>query len=303
MRIRLAIPDKHVDEDLINAALEASTRAAERQVQAGDVPTAEEAIARGVKWRPENFGDGEHFDLPSVVIGRGWGDCDDLASWQAGSMRATGEDPGAIARVVPSGPKRWHAVVETSSGDILDPSRWAGMGSKRGLRGAVHGRMCAPGVCGFAVVPHGKLYAARADLPWGDDHLSGMALARTREDALVGAVRGCVLAGEGIVGDDVIGHASELCGSFVGDAEEIGSFLDSITSAIPGVANLAVPGAGSVLSALGMGGGGAPAPGAAAPAPGPAMAGPGAMQSIPLPGGGHVAYSPDHRNGPVIVRF
>ena len=130
MRIRLAIPDRLVTPEALEAALEATSLANEQAVIRGEVPHAADAIRRGIKWQPEPFLDGEHFDLAHVVASRGWGDCDDLAPYLTGSLRASGEDPGARSRVYKTGPDRWHVVTETSDGEILDPSKWAGMGKK-----------------------------------------------------------------------------------------------------------------------------------------------------------------------------
>lgn len=134
MRIRLTVPGKHVDADTLDAALEASTRIAQKEVAAGDVPSIHDAIGSGrVRWRPEPSSQGfEGFDLPSTVIKRGWGDCDDLAAWLAAELREEGEDPDAQAIVYQSGKDRWHAVVQRGNGDIQDPSRWAGMGRPGG---------------------------------------------------------------------------------------------------------------------------------------------------------------------------
>jgi hypothetical protein len=129
MRMRIAVPERHVSAGVIDAALEAVTRLDEHMVRGGEVPPFTNAVP-GVKWQPENFGD-EHFDHAGTVLGRGWGDCDDLAPWHAGSLRASGEDPGAFARVVQSGPNMYHAIVQRSDGSIDDPSVAAGMKATR----------------------------------------------------------------------------------------------------------------------------------------------------------------------------
>src|SRR6185369_900875 len=67
-----------------------------------EVPTFEKALPHGIKWKPEPPGD-EHFDHAKTVLARKWGDCDDLAPWQAASLRHTGEDPGAKAVAKRSG--------------------------------------------------------------------------------------------------------------------------------------------------------------------------------------------------------
>jgi hypothetical protein len=124
MRIRLAVPEEHASPDVVDAALEAVTRTDEQLLASGKVPPF--SPDTGVRWRPEPMGD-EHFDNASIVLGRGWGDCDDLAPWRAASLRHSGEDPGAFARVIPSGPSTYHAVVQRSDGSLDDPSVAAGM--------------------------------------------------------------------------------------------------------------------------------------------------------------------------------
>lgn len=197
MRLRIGIPEDHVQPDVIDAALEAVTRLDDRLIRSGQSPTSHQALARGAVWRPENMGD-EHFDHGATLAQRGWGDCDDWAPLHAATLRATGEDPGAIARVIPSGPSTYHALVQRSDGRIEDPSVWAGMKPLRagpgttvvgGLEtidilacdphdGRVYQGALAPAVgplslhCGLAqsvrgchVVGLGDLYEARVDVP------------------------------------------------------------------------------------------------------------------------------------------
>lgn len=117
MRIRIAVPEEHADPHVIDAALEAVTRLDESLIRSGQSPTATELVAKGARWRPENMGD-EHFDHGATIAQRGWGDCDDWAPLRAAELRATGQDPGATARVVPSGPSTYHAMVQRSSGEL-----------------------------------------------------------------------------------------------------------------------------------------------------------------------------------------
>jgi hypothetical protein len=209
MRLQIGIPEGEVDEPILNAALESVTRLDERLVGQGIVPTFHQALqSHGIQWRPEPPG-AERFDHAAKVIKRGWGDCDDLAPWRAASMRHTGEDPGATAIVVPSGPNKWHAVVQRSDGKMEDPSREAGMGRK------VVGQcppVCAPmfragaGVVGdyggpraaIAIRPNGGRWEARTDLPWSDTDASLVALQRSpvAAQALVGSMVGACLIGE-----------------------------------------------------------------------------------------------------------
>src|SRR5262245_12588519 len=132
MRIKLGVPeglDKEEVASTLDAALEAVTTANQPLIERGHVPDCRVAIKKyGLRWKPEPVGD-EHFDVAPTIVKRKWGDCDDLAPYLAASLRASGEDPDAYAYVRPSGPNRWHAVVN-SQGRELDPSRWAGMGQR-----------------------------------------------------------------------------------------------------------------------------------------------------------------------------
>lgn len=181
MRINVAVPEAQVTKPVLDSALEAVTRLNEQLIKSGTVPTFRRALKRdNIQWRPEPPGD-EHFDHAGVVQRRKWGDCDDLAPWHAGSLRATGEDPDAIAVVRRSGPTRWHAYVERSDGTTEDPSREAGMGKKSdGVVGAALPLMFRPtelmGVGddlgeyivrpSIAMRPAPRGYQARVDLPW-----------------------------------------------------------------------------------------------------------------------------------------
>jgi hypothetical protein len=208
MRLRVAIPEEHVEPHVLNAGLETLTRLDQQLIEKGEVPTFHAALKKhGFRWKPEPPGD-ERFDHAKLVIGRGWGDCDDLAPWRAASMRATGEDPGATAVVKRSGPNRWHAIVKRSDGSYEDPSRDAGMG--KGVSGAAPA-VCAPMLPGLhgvggdegirptvAARPAGRFWEARADVPWVDTDyaLSALARAPVASQAIVGAVLGACLAAE-----------------------------------------------------------------------------------------------------------
>lgn len=145
MRINVAVPEPEVTKAVLDPALEAVTRLNEQLIRKGSVPTFRRSLARDhIQWKPEPPG-AEHFDHAGVVQRRKWGDCDDLAPWHAASLRATGEDPNAIAVVRRSGPTRWHAYVERSDGTTDDPSREAGMGKRaEGIVGASLPLMFAP---------------------------------------------------------------------------------------------------------------------------------------------------------------
>lgn len=269
MRIRLAIPDRLVTPEALEAALEATTLANEQAILRGEVPPLTEAIRKGVRWKPEPYTDGEHFDLSHVVAARKWGDCDDLAPWLAGELRATGEDPGARSRVYKSGHDRWHVVTETSDGEILDPSRWAGMGKKSspsvsGVSGMTARPFARIGEGALCCVPHGNKYWSRVDLPFPDavGHIASHACARSPEESLYRAVAGAIACGEQI-DSDLVDRARMMGAMLLGDLDsidgdsEVGSFFGKLlkkavpfaTSFIPGVGPLAAKAASAVTNA------------------------------------------------------
>lgn len=225
MRIRLAIPDRFVNRYTLEGALEAVTRAAEHEIREGIAPDARELIDLGAKWAPEPFTDGEHFDLPSTIARRMVGDCDDWAPALAASLRASGEDPGAVATAYKSGPKTWHCVVRTSDGQILDPSRWAGMRrAGRGVSGAQLAPMACAGDAGIAVVPTLRGgWAARCDLPWPESpgHFASVARSRDPERALARAVVGAAMCADGIGSSAMAQRAEEVAEQIVPLAREL----------------------------------------------------------------------------------
>lgn len=195
MRIRLAVPDAAITPAVLDTALEAVTRTNERLLADGQVPTADEGIRKGVKWKPEPPGD-EHFDHAKTVMSRGHGDCDDLAPWHAASLRVTGEDPEAKAIVLKSGPKRWHAVVQRSDGSIDDPSADAGMYEYRSpIQARLRGSTNRPNIATKQVA---GVWSARCDVPWRGTRfaLSSHAAHPSRLHAVRRAIVGACLVGE-----------------------------------------------------------------------------------------------------------
>ena len=179
MRIGIAVPEAHINEDVLNAALEATTRLDESLIRSGAAPTFRDALER-VRWKPEPPGQ-EHFDHAAMVLSRGHGDCDDLGPWEAASLRVTGADRGARAVVEKVGPKRWHAVVRKSDGRRLDPSAAAGMPTRSSsVVGGVLPLMQQSSSVVGSYIEHPRLamrpvfdragqhesWEARADLPW-----------------------------------------------------------------------------------------------------------------------------------------
>lgn len=220
MRIVVAVPEAHVTKPVLDGALEAVTRLNEQLIKSGASPTSRQLIAKGAEWRPEKPG-AEHFDHGALIAERGHGDCDDWAPLHAATLRVTGEDPGALAVVKKSGPKRWHAIVRRSDGTIDDPSLAAGMpGPARtvGVMGATLPamRQRLHGVGGtFIATPHLALrpvpdrfgqvesWQARADLPWhwqpgdspADVAMVTLHQSPVSDQAVVGAVRGAFRLG------------------------------------------------------------------------------------------------------------
>lgn len=259
MRIRLSIPDRLVTPEALEAALEATSLANEQAIIRGEVPPLTEAIRKGVRWKPEPFTDGEHFDLAHQVTARKWGDCDDLAPWLTGELRATGKDPGAVSRVYKSGPDRWHVVTETSDGEILDPSKWAGMGKKKSAPSVsgVHGVTARPfartGEGAMCCVPHKGHYWSRVDLPFPDavGHIASHSRASTPEEALYRAVAGAIACGEEIDSDLV--ERARLMGAMLLsdlstiDGDQVGFFGKLLKKAIPFAASF-IPGVGPIAA-------------------------------------------------------
>jgi hypothetical protein len=244
VRLKIAIPEPHVSKPVLDAGLEAVTRLNEQMLAAGEIPTFERGLRYGIRWRPEPKGD-EHFDSADKVIGRKWGDCDDLAPWHAASLRQSGEDPAAKAVVRRSGPKMWHAVVQRGDGSIDDPSKRAGMapGVTPGVFGegfdvvGISGAVCPPmiqpeysSVVGAYIVrpqialrPFYGQFQARADLPWNwrehmamDEpnktalNLTALHTAPVASTALTGAINDVCCAGmaaEGVQDE----HLDRLC--------------------------------------------------------------------------------------------
>lgn len=245
MRIRLAIPDHLVTPAALEAALEATGLANAEAIRRGEIPHVEDAIRAGVKWKPEPFLDGEHFDLGHQVVQRGWGDCDDLAPWLTGSLRATGEDENARTRILKTGKNRWHAVTELSDGQIVDPSRWAGMGKKSartadGVVGMIASPFAHPGSGAMCVMPKHGQWWSRCDVPFGDVHLASHARGRTPDEALERAVSGAIVCGEQVECES-LDRVRDIARVLLSDREELLSDDGQVGSLFGSILKVANP--------------------------------------------------------------
>lgn len=91
-------------------------------------PSIPPLYSTGAQWQVKEGDPSEsRWRYPYDVVGEGWGDCQDLSAYRAAELRVTGEDPAARVRVYPTGPNRYHAVVERGNGLIEDPSVILGM--------------------------------------------------------------------------------------------------------------------------------------------------------------------------------
>lgn len=69
----------------------------------------------------------ENWLTPAEVLAAGKGDCEDLAAYRVGELRASGADPLARIVIERTGPRTLHAVVRRGDGQLEDPSRALGM--------------------------------------------------------------------------------------------------------------------------------------------------------------------------------
>lgn len=80
-----------------------------------------------VQFRPEpgagQPGVPERFDNVAQVLGRGWGDCDDLVGWRLAELWLFGE-PAHRRIVWPEGLPHYHAQLRRADGSIEDPSAY-----------------------------------------------------------------------------------------------------------------------------------------------------------------------------------
>lgn len=256
MRIRLTIPEEHVSPEVINPVLEAVTRLDEHLIRTGQSPTSTELVQMGAKWHPEAPGD-EHFDHGGTIAARGHGDCDDWGPLDAATKRVTGEDPGATAVIIPTGPGLWHAAVKSSDGRVItgeeDISVRAGMPMpKHAVVGGVEtiqvyacdphdGRIytgallpttgplalhCGPQVAVRGIEVCGELsYQGRCDMPLAGSPLVGVRARRHHH--VRGASLPYALSCTSMADDPMVALHNAITGAILcGDAAEIVPNLD-----------------------------------------------------------------------------
>lgn len=75
--------------------------------------------------------EGEEFADALTVLGRGWGDCDDLICWRIAELREAGENATVIIyarpRANPDDGWKMHCQLRRANGRIEDPSRFMGL--------------------------------------------------------------------------------------------------------------------------------------------------------------------------------
>jgi len=83
----------------------------------------------GVRYRPEPVQwPFERFDNAATCFARGWGDCDDLASWRCAELLNQGEKANIIVSWKPAeGGRLYHITVRRANGAKEDPSARLGM--------------------------------------------------------------------------------------------------------------------------------------------------------------------------------
>lgn len=126
MRATIDIP-RTATARFVEGALEGLSRVAEEEVAAGGLPPL---YRSGVRYRRERGT--EDWLTPRQVAAVGAGDCEDLAAWRVGELRATGTDPDARVIVRQTGPRTLHALVARGDGRLEDPSAVLGMPTRGG---------------------------------------------------------------------------------------------------------------------------------------------------------------------------
>lgn len=123
LRVRMTLP---ASPRVLAAALEGLVCANCALMEKSPLPPL---YSTRVRYQPEPPRTQEQWQTAPQVLQSGYGDCEDLASYRAAELRMRGEP--ARVRVVRTGVRRWHAIVQRGDGAIEDPSRRLGMGNRR----------------------------------------------------------------------------------------------------------------------------------------------------------------------------
>ncbi len=83
----------------------------------------------GIRYEREGRAGPERWLIAPQLVKKKRGDCEDLAAYRCAELRMKGEP--ARVRVVRTGNKTLHAVVQRADGRIEDPSRRLGMGRRK----------------------------------------------------------------------------------------------------------------------------------------------------------------------------
>jgi hypothetical protein len=102
---------------VLQALLEGLAAASYVQLRRYALPRLYES---GVYYQREPKGR-ERWQTAVETYRRGAGDCEDLTAWRVAELRFDGEPARGI--VIPTGPRRYHAIVERADGSLEDPSR------------------------------------------------------------------------------------------------------------------------------------------------------------------------------------
>lgn len=97
----------------------------------------------GVHWQPDRAPGGkpaETWDDIAIVRARGFGDCEDLASWRAAELRESGIAARSIVRRSHTPGVAWHCVTQWPNGQIEDPSAKLGMHEYQAKMRAAQGK-------------------------------------------------------------------------------------------------------------------------------------------------------------------
>ena len=119
--------------------LEAMTRLAERAVEAGQVAKLTRRVLESRAIRYIRFDPLEHWMFARQTVANRGGDCEDLSTYLAGTLRAAGRRARAI--LIPGPGLIAHVLVELPGGRQLDPSIWGGMNSPREVNEAMRGEL------------------------------------------------------------------------------------------------------------------------------------------------------------------